>query len=201
MANNETTIVTKASQGVGAAVVRAFLDGGYNVVGSACSFSGENFAPSPNLVLIEGGIGLATTGEKTARTANEKFGSNDHAVSSAGIASGVVDASLRNRTSTDFMKTLSPSGEARQESDVPTGLERWPAMNRNNKPAVKPSATEQSWTGLSCPECEERSYLRMLVAELLHRNQVLRFDLTEARNQVERMARLGSDWQGDDCGH
>ena len=66
-------------------------------------------------------------------------------------------------------------------------------MNGNNKPATEPSATERSrsWTSLSCPECEERSYLRMLVAELLYRNQVLRFELIEVRGQVERFERVG----------
>jgi NAD(P)-dependent dehydrogenase (short-subunit alcohol dehydrogenase family) len=58
-----------------------------------------------------------------------------------------------------------------------------------------------SWAGLSCPECEERSYLKMLVAELLYRNQVLRFDLIEARDQVERIHRVGSDRRGDACGN
>jgi NAD(P)-dependent dehydrogenase (short-subunit alcohol dehydrogenase family) len=46
MADKKTAIVTGASQGIGAAVVRAFLDRGYNVVGSARSFSDGNFAPS-----------------------------------------------------------------------------------------------------------------------------------------------------------
>jgi NAD(P)-dependent dehydrogenase (short-subunit alcohol dehydrogenase family) len=31
MANKKTVIVTGSSQGVGEAIVRAFLDGGYNV--------------------------------------------------------------------------------------------------------------------------------------------------------------------------
>ena len=91
-------------------------------------------------------------------------------------------------------------GEAPQESDVLGREEMWPAMNGNNKPAIKPSTSERSqpWTGLSCPECEERSYLRVLVTELLYRNQVLRFDLIEARDQVERIERVGSDRRGDD---
>jgi hypothetical protein len=68
-------------------------------------------------------------------------------------------------------------------------------MNGNHKLAIKPSDTGRadSWTGLSCPECEERSYLRTLVAELLYRNQVLRFDLMEARNRVEQIERAGHD--------
>ena len=74
-------------------------------------------------------------------------------------------------------------------------------MDANNKTAVEASDGERlhSWASISCPECEERSYLRMLVAELLYRNQVLRFDLMEARDQVERIERVGSDRRGDDC--
>jgi hypothetical protein len=66
-------------------------------------------------------------------------------------------------------------------------------MDENKKTAIEPSATERShsWTGLTCPECEERSYLRMLVDELLYRNQVLRFDLLEARDQLGRIERVG----------
>jgi NAD(P)-dependent dehydrogenase (short-subunit alcohol dehydrogenase family) len=87
MGSKKTTIVTGASQGIGAAVVRAFLDRGYNVVGNARSFLGKGFTPSPNLALVEGSIGLATTAEKIAQTAIEKFGSIDHVVCNAGIFS------------------------------------------------------------------------------------------------------------------
>jgi len=87
MASKKTTIVTGASQGIGAAVVRAFLDRGYNVVGNARSFSSASFTPSPNLALVEGDIRLATTAEKVTQTAIEKFGSIDHVVTSAGIFS------------------------------------------------------------------------------------------------------------------
>jgi NAD(P)-dependent dehydrogenase (short-subunit alcohol dehydrogenase family) len=85
MAAKKTAIVTGASQGIGAAIVGAFLDRGYNVVGSARSFSDESPAPSPKLALVEGDIGLATTAEKIAQTAMERFGSIDHVVSNAGI--------------------------------------------------------------------------------------------------------------------
>ncbi len=85
MASKKTAIVTGASQGIGATVARAFLDRGYNVVGNARSFSSAGFTPSPNLALVEGDIGLATTAEKIAQSAIEKFGSIDHVVSNAGI--------------------------------------------------------------------------------------------------------------------
>ncbi len=87
MGSKKTAIVTGASQGIGAAVARAFLDRGYDVVGNARSFSSASFTQSPNLALVEGDIGLATTAEKIAQTAIEKFGSIDHVVSNAGIFS------------------------------------------------------------------------------------------------------------------
>jgi NAD(P)-dependent dehydrogenase (short-subunit alcohol dehydrogenase family) len=65
MANNQkTVIVTGASQGIGAAVVKAFLERGYNVVGTSRSASRAGFAPSPSLALVDGDIGQAATAEK-----------------------------------------------------------------------------------------------------------------------------------------
>jgi NAD(P)-dependent dehydrogenase (short-subunit alcohol dehydrogenase family) len=85
MADKKTVIVTGASQGIGAAVVQAFLDRGYNVVATSRSVSKAGFAPSPNLALVDGDIGQAATAEKVAQTAISKFGSIDHVVNNAGI--------------------------------------------------------------------------------------------------------------------
>jgi NAD(P)-dependent dehydrogenase (short-subunit alcohol dehydrogenase family) len=85
MASKKTVIVTGASQGIGAAVVHAFLDRGYNVVATSRSVSNAGFAPSPNLALVDGDIGQAATAEKVAQTAVGKFGSIDHVVNNAGI--------------------------------------------------------------------------------------------------------------------
>ena len=56
MASNKTVIVTGASQGIGAALVQAFLDRGYNVVASSRSVSKAGVTPSPNLALVDGDI-------------------------------------------------------------------------------------------------------------------------------------------------
>lgn len=85
MTSKKTVIVTGASQGIGAAIVQAFLDRGYNVVGTSRSASKAGFAPSPNLALVDGDIGQAATAEKVAQTAISKFGSIDHVINNAGI--------------------------------------------------------------------------------------------------------------------
>jgi NAD(P)-dependent dehydrogenase (short-subunit alcohol dehydrogenase family) len=85
MAGKKTVIVTGASQGIGAAVVQAFLDRSYNVVATSRSISKAGFAPSQNLALVDGDIGRAATAEKVAQTAIAKFGSIDHVVNNAGI--------------------------------------------------------------------------------------------------------------------
>jgi len=87
MAGKKTVIVTGASQGIGAAVVQAFLDRGYNVVATSRSVSKAGFAPSPHLALVDGDIGQAATAEKVAQTAVSKFGAIDHVVNNAGIFS------------------------------------------------------------------------------------------------------------------
>src|ERR1700677_4397425 len=85
MASNKTVIVTGASQGIGAAVVQAFLGRGYNVVATSRSVSKAGFAPSPNLALVDGDIGQAATAADVAQTAISKFGSIDTLVNNAGV--------------------------------------------------------------------------------------------------------------------
>jgi NAD(P)-dependent dehydrogenase (short-subunit alcohol dehydrogenase family) len=87
MAGKKTVIVTGASQGIGAAVVQAFLERGYNVVASSRNISKAGFASSPNLALVDGDIGQAATAEKMAQAAITKFGTIDHVVNNAGIFS------------------------------------------------------------------------------------------------------------------
>src|ERR1700723_1186086 len=89
MANNrKTVIVTGASQGIGAAVVTAFLGCGYNVVGTSRSATkSAELKASDKLVLVDGNIGQAATAQKAVDAATHKFGSVDAVVNNAGIFS------------------------------------------------------------------------------------------------------------------
>jgi NAD(P)-dependent dehydrogenase (short-subunit alcohol dehydrogenase family) len=85
MAGERTVIVTGASQGIGAAVVQAFLERGYNVVATSRAVSKAKFASSPHLALVDGDIGQAATAANVAQTAIGRFGAIDHVVNNAGI--------------------------------------------------------------------------------------------------------------------
>jgi NAD(P)-dependent dehydrogenase (short-subunit alcohol dehydrogenase family) len=84
----KTAIVTGASQGIGAAVVRAFLERGYNVAGTSRNATkSAELKTSDKLVLVDGDIGQASTARMVVDTAIRKFGSIDAIVNNAGIFS------------------------------------------------------------------------------------------------------------------
>lgn len=85
MPKNETALVTGASRGIGAAVVRTFLDHGYNVVANSLTFSRGEFTSASNLALVEGDISSEQTAKTIAETAISQFGSIDHVINNAGI--------------------------------------------------------------------------------------------------------------------
>jgi NAD(P)-dependent dehydrogenase (short-subunit alcohol dehydrogenase family) len=108
MAGNKTVLVTGASQGIGAAVTRAFLDRGYNVVANSLKFSGTGITASPSLALVEGDVTVEATAEKIVQTAIATFGSIDHVVNNAGI---FVGKPFTEYTIEDFRKFVSVNME------------------------------------------------------------------------------------------
>ncbi|HTV59758.1 MAG TPA: SDR family oxidoreductase [Verrucomicrobiae bacterium] len=82
----KTAIVTGGSQGIGAGLVRAFLDRGYNVVANALDIMKAGaFEPSDTLALVEGNIAEPETAARISEAAIGKFGSIDALVNNAGI--------------------------------------------------------------------------------------------------------------------
>lgn len=84
MSDKNTAIVTGAQQGIGAGLVKGFLNEGYNVVATSLNASGSLTA-SPTLVLVDGDIGKQETASKAVEAAIKHFGTVDVLVNNAGI--------------------------------------------------------------------------------------------------------------------
>ena len=70
MQTRKTVIVTGASQGIGAGLVNAFVERGYNVVATSRQVSASDaFRASSQLALVDGDIGDPETATKVAETA------------------------------------------------------------------------------------------------------------------------------------
>ncbi|QND14514.1 SDR family oxidoreductase [Rhizobium leguminosarum bv. trifolii] len=86
MSVHKTVVITGASQGIGAGLVKSFLDRGYNVVGASrriCETTA--FERTDRLALIDGDVADPKTAERVAQQAVEKFGSIDALVNNAGV--------------------------------------------------------------------------------------------------------------------
>jgi NAD(P)-dependent dehydrogenase (short-subunit alcohol dehydrogenase family) len=82
----KTVIVTGGSQGIGAGLVKAFLDRGYNAVANSRHITKSGaFEASDKLALVDGSIAEAATAAKIAEVAKSKFGSIDALVNNAGL--------------------------------------------------------------------------------------------------------------------
>lgn len=86
MQDRKTAIITGASQGIGAGIVNAFVERGYNVVATSRQVSASDaFNASSQLALVDGDIGDPQTAKKVAETAISRFGTIDALVNNAGI--------------------------------------------------------------------------------------------------------------------
>lgn len=81
-----TAIVTGASQGIGAGVVKAYVERGFNVVATSRKIAqSAEVSPSDRVALVEGDIGQMATAERIVETAVSRFNSIDILVNDAGI--------------------------------------------------------------------------------------------------------------------
>jgi NAD(P)-dependent dehydrogenase (short-subunit alcohol dehydrogenase family) len=106
---SKTVIVTGGSQGIGAGVVKAFIEKSYNVVANSRNITKSQELPqSSKLALVEGNIGEAAVAAKVVVTAVSKFGSVDALVNNAGI---FITKPFTDFTAEDFRSLVSTNVE------------------------------------------------------------------------------------------
>ena len=82
----QTAIVTGASQGIGAGIVKGFVERGFNVVANSRKVTQSTEVVASNQVaLVDGHIGEPATAAKIVETALSRFKSIDVLVNNAGI--------------------------------------------------------------------------------------------------------------------
>jgi NAD(P)-dependent dehydrogenase (short-subunit alcohol dehydrogenase family) len=82
----KTAIVTGASQGIGAGIVKRFIERGFNVVANSRNVTqSTEVAASDHVALVDGHIGEPATAAKIVATALSRFKSIDVLVNNAGI--------------------------------------------------------------------------------------------------------------------
>src|SRR2546430_10734456 len=82
----KTAIVTGASQGIGAGIVKGFVERGFNVVANSRKVTqSTEVAASDYVALVDGHIGKPATAARIVETALSRFKSIDVLVNNAGI--------------------------------------------------------------------------------------------------------------------
>jgi NAD(P)-dependent dehydrogenase (short-subunit alcohol dehydrogenase family) len=85
-AARKVAVVTGASQGIGAGIVRAFVERGYNVVATSRAVTqSAEVAASDRVALVDGDIGEPATAARVVGAALSRFASVDVLVNNAGI--------------------------------------------------------------------------------------------------------------------
>src|SRR5947209_7305969 len=105
----KTAIVTGASQGIGAGIVKGFVERGFNVVANSRKVTqSTEVAASDRVALVDGHIGEPATAARVVETALARFHSVDALVNNAGI---FFTKPFTDYTADDFRSLISTNLE------------------------------------------------------------------------------------------
>src|SRR3984957_11331438 len=105
----KTAIVTGASQGIGAGIVKGFVERGFNVVANSRKITqSTEVDASDQVALVDGHIGEPATAAKIVETALSRFKSIDALVNNAGI---FFTKPFTDYTADDFKSLVSTNVE------------------------------------------------------------------------------------------
>src|SRR5207247_11053938 len=123
----KTGIVTCGSQGIGARLVKSFLERGYNVVANSRKITKSGaFEASDEVALVDGNIAEPATAARIVETALSRFKSIDALVNNAGI---FFTKPFTDYTVVDFKSLLS------------TNVERFPYVTQLS---LKPTSAQMT---------------------------------------------------------
>src|SRR5215475_317626 len=100
-AERKVVVITGASQGIGAGLVRGYLDRGYRVVGNSRSIKPD---ASADVLAIAGDIADPAVADRVIKGAVERFGRVDTLINNAGI---FIPKPFTEYTADDYAKVLS----------------------------------------------------------------------------------------------
>src|SRR6266404_5642846 len=107
--SRKTAIVTGASQGIGAGVVKGFVERGLNVVANSRKMTlSTEVAASDSVALVDGHIGEPATAARIVEMALSRFQSIDALVNNAGI---FFTKPFTDYTAQDFKSLVSTNVE------------------------------------------------------------------------------------------
>ena len=81
----KTVVITGATRGIGASLLKGFRESGYGVVANSRSIRKSDFAGDPAIVVVDGDIACPDTAERILSAALERFGRIDTLVNNAGV--------------------------------------------------------------------------------------------------------------------
>ena len=115
----ETVIVTSASQGIGASVVKSFLERGYCVVANSRNITESGaFEPSNKLALVDGNIGQSATAQRIVELQRANLGQSTRSSITLASSSSSLSRTIPPRTSgislqpTWKVSSISPSSRS-----------------------------------------------------------------------------------------
>ena len=81
----KVVVITGASRGIGAGLVKGFRDIGYAVVANSRSINSGDVVDDPEILLVDGDIAVPETADRIVREAIRRFGRIDTLINNAGI--------------------------------------------------------------------------------------------------------------------
>lgn len=85
ISEQKVAVITGASRGIGASLVKAFRGIGYGVVATSRSIRASDFSDDPTILAVGGDIAVPETANRIVGAAIERFGRVDTLVNNAGV--------------------------------------------------------------------------------------------------------------------